>query len=57
MCGMLKKKINKTSLYTFRIMSDIHDLNEKEREKKNICLKYAAPHALTIGVKLIFKSY
>lgn len=53
---MLKKKINKTSLYTFRIMSDIHDLNEREREKKNMCLKYTTTHALTIGLKLILKS-
>lgn len=57
MCGMLKKKINKTSLYTFRIMSDIHDLNEREGEKKSMCLINTATHALAIGLKLILKSY
>lgn len=49
---MLRKKINKASLYTFQIMPDIHDLNERE-EKKIMCLKYTAVDVLTNMLKLI----
>lgn len=43
-------KINKASLYTFQIMSDIHDLNEGEKEKK---IMYFKARVLTIMLKLI----
>lgn len=37
-------------------MSDTHDLNEKERNKKSMCLKYNSALLITIGLKLILKS-